>query len=229
METIGIIGGMSFESTIEYYKILNAMVNKKFGGLHSAKILMESYDFDTIAKLQKSGDWQKLGEILAVSAKKLENAGANYIMIATNTMHNVARAVQNNINIPLIHIADAAADCIKEIGCKTVLLLGTKYTMKESFYTKKLVGEYDFNVIVPDENEMDIIHNIIFNELCVGRILDKSRQEILKIIEKYKDFGAQCVVLGCTELPNLINDKTVFGIPVINTVYAHCRAIINLV
>ncbi len=224
MKTIGIIGGMSFESTIEYYRILNEMVNERLGGLHSAKILMESYDFDIIANLQESGEWQKLGEILSSSAKKLENTGADYIMIATNTMHSVAGAVQNSISIPLIHIADAAAKNIKEIDCKTVLLLGTKYTMKESFYTKKLVGEYGLNVIVPDEAEMDIVHNIIFDELCAGKVLDDSRQKILEIIEKYKNFGAECVVLGCTELPNLINDKLVFGIPVINTVYSHCRA-----
>lgn len=220
MKTIGIIGGMSFESTVEYYKLLNSMVNEKLGGLHSAKILMESYDFDIIAKLQSSGEWGKLGEILANSAKRLEAAGADCILIATNTMHNVARDVQNNINIPLIHIADAAAKYVIDNGFKVLLLIGTKYTMKESFYIKKLAGEYGLKVIVPNNEEMDIIHNIIFDELCIGNIFDQSRDKILKIIEKYKDFGAQCTVLGCTELPNIIKEAS---IPVINTVHSHCK------
>lgn len=224
MKTIGIIGGMSFESTVEYYKLLNEMVNEKLGGLHSAKILMESCDFDIIAKLQKEGDWQKLGEILASSAKKLETAGADCIVIATNTMHNVADTVQNSVKIPLIHIADAAAYDVMERGFKRLLLIGTKYTMKESFYIAKLAGEYGLKVIVPNSEEMDIIHNIIFDELCVGNIFDKSRDKILEIIEKYKGFGAQCTVLGCTELPNIIKEAS---IPVINTVYSHCKAVIK--
>lgn len=224
MKSIGILGGMSFESTIEYYRILNEMVNEKLGGLHSAKILMESYDFDIIADLQNKGDWQKLGSILADSAKRLEQAGANCIVIATNTMHNVADTVQKNIDIPLIHIADAAAEYAIEQGFKTVLLIGTKYTMKKSFYTEKLAGEYNLSVIVPDDDEMDIIHNIIFDELCIGNILDESRDKILKIIEKYKNLGAECVILGCTELPNIIKEAS---IPVINTVYSHCMAAIE--
>ncbi len=224
MKTAGIIGGMSFESTIEYYRILNEMVNEKLGGLHSAKILMESYDFDVIAFHQKTGDWQKLGTILANSAKKLETAGADCIAIATNTMHNVAREVQNSINIPLIHIADATAYDVKERGFEVLLLIGTKYTMKESFYVKKLAGEYGLKVIVPNDDEMDVIHNIIFDELCIGNIFDESRMKILKIIEKYKSFGAECVVLGCTELPNIIKEASV---PVINTVHSHCKAIIK--
>ena len=223
MKTIGIIGGMSYESTVEYYKIINEEINKKCGGLHSAKMLIESYDFDEIEKLQTAGDWVKLGEILSDSARKLEKAGADYIAIATNTMHLVADEVQQNISVPLIHIGEATANYIKEKNIDTVALMGTIYTMTKAFYKDKLKG-YGINVVIPDENQQHVINNIIFNELCVGIINEESKQKLNAIIDDCTEKGAKAVVLGCTELPNIIKDAK---IEIINTTKIHSLEIVK--
>lgn len=224
MKTIGIIGGMSFESTIEYYKIINEEINKRLGSLHSAKMLIESYDFDEIEKLQSIEDWESLTKILINSAKKLQNAGADYIAIATNTMHLMADEVQNNISVPLIHITEATANLIKANNINTVALLGTKYTMTKPFYKDKLKNDYNINVIIPDIEEQQIINSIIYNELCRGIIKEESREELNKIIHNCCLKGAQGIVLGCTELPNIIKEAE---IEVINTTYAHCIEIVK--
>lgn len=218
MKTIGLIGGMSHESTVEYYKIINEEINRRKKGLHSAKMLIESYDFDEIEKLQSKENWEELTKILTGSAKKLEAAGADYIAIATNTMHICANEVQKQINIPLIHIAEAAGNYIKKKNFDTVLLMGTKYTMTKPFYKDKLKNEFNINVIIPDDIEQKIINNIIYDELCIGIIKESSRLELLKIINNYKLKGAKAVVLGCTELPNIIKEA---DIEIINTTKIH--------
>ncbi len=218
MKTIGLIGGMSHESTVEYYKIINEEINRRKKGLHSAKMLIESYDFDEIEKLQSKENWEELTKILTESAKKLEAAGADYIAIATNTMHICADEVQKQINIPLIHIAEAAGNYIKKKNFDTVLLMGTKYTMTKPFYKDKLKNEFNINVIIPDDIEQKIINNIIYDELCIGIIKESSRLELLKIINNYKLKGAKAVVLGCTELPNIIKEA---DIEIINTTKIH--------
>jgi len=223
MKTIGIIGGMSYESTVEYYKIINEEVNKRCGGLHSAKMLMESYDFDEIERLQTAGDWAKLGKILSDSAKKLEKAGADYIAIATNTMHLVADEVQKNISVPLIHIGEATADYIKEKNIDTVALLGTIYTMTKPFYKDKL-KEHGINAVIPDENQRHVINDIIFNELCVGIIREESEQKLNAIIDDCMAKGAKAVVLGCTELPNIIKEAK---IEIIDTTKIHSLEIVK--
>lgn len=209
---------MSYESTVEYYKIINEEINKRKKGLHSAKMLIESYDFDEIEKLQSKENWEELTKILTESAKKLEAAGADYIAIATNTMHICADEVQKQINIPLIHIAEAAGNYIKKKNFDTVLLMGTKYTMTKPFYKDKLKNEFDINVIIPDDIEQKTINNIIYDELCIGIIKESSRLELLKIINNYKLKGAKAVVLGCTELPNIIKEA---DIEIINTTKIH--------
>ena len=218
MKTIGLIGGMSHESTVEYYKIINEEINRRKKGLHSAKMLIESYDFDEIEKLQSKENWEELTKILTESAKKLEAAGADYIAIATNTMHICADEVQKQINIPLIHIAEAAGNYIKKKNFDTVLLMGTKYTMTKPFYKDKLKNEFNINVIIPDDIEQKIINDIIYDELCVGIIKESSRRGLLKIINNYKLKGAKAVVLGCTELPNIIKEA---DIEIINTTKIH--------
>ena len=218
MKTIGLIGGMSHESTVEYYKIINEEINRRKKGLHSAKMLIESYDFDEIEKLQSKENWEELTKILTESAKKLEAAGADYIAIATNTMHICADEVQKQINIPLIHIAEAAGNYIKKKNFGTVLLMGTKYTMTKPFYKDKLKNEFDINVIIHDDIEQKIINDTIYDELCVGIIKESSRRELLKIINNYKLKGAKAVVLGCTELPNIIKEA---DIEIINTTKIH--------
>jgi len=223
MKTIGIIGGMSYESTVEYYKIVNEEINKRCGGLHSAKMLIESYDFDEIEKLQTAGDWIKLAEFLSNSAKKLEKAGADYIAIATNTMHLVADEVQKNISVPLIHIGEATASYIKEKNINTVALMGTIYTMTKPFYKDKL-KDYGINVVIPDENQQHVINDIIFNELCVGITNEESRQKLNAIIDDCTARGAEAVVLGCTELPNIIKDAK---IEIINTTKIHSLEIVK--
>ena len=224
MKTIGLIGGMSYESTIEYYRMINEMINKQLSGLHSAKMLIESYDFDEIEKNQAAENWELLTEVLINSAQKLQKAGADYIAIATNTMHLMADEVQDNISIPLIHIAEAAANYIKEKNIDTVALLGTRYTMTKPFYKDKLKNEFGINVIIPDETQQGIVNDIIYNELCVGIVNESSRLKLLDIINSCKENGAKAVVLGCTELPNIIKNAE---IEIINTTEVHCREIVK--
>lgn len=225
MKTIGLIGGMSWESTTLYYEIINKVVSEKLGGLHSAKIILYSVDFAEIAELQRKGQWSKSAEILAEMAMKLERAGADFILISTNTMHKVVDQVQEKINIPILHIAEATAKELKENKIGKVLLLGTKYTMTEDFYKGKLEAE-GIDVVVPNEEDIEIVNEIIFSELCLGKINEKSREKYINIINSSKKKGVQGVILGCTEIGLLIKQKDL-ELPVFDTTIIHCQQAAN--
>ena len=204
MKTIGLLGGMSWESTELYYRLINETVKNNLGGLHSAKILLHSVDFAEIEKLQHLGEWDKTADILKQAAQGLEKAGADFILICTNTMHLVAPQIQAGINIPLLHIADATAEEIVEENIKKIGLLGTAFTMEEDFYKGQLEQKYNLEVITPDTNDRKIIHKIIYEELCLGNIQDASRKEYLRIIDDLVKEGAEAVILGCTEITLLV-------------------------
>lgn len=224
MKKIGIIGGLSWESTIEYYRMINQETNKRLGGLHSAKILMRSYDFAIIEELQRQEQWDKITEILNDSAKELIQCGAEVIIIATNTLHKLVPQLQRRISVPIFHIADATAKEILNKNYKKVLLLGTKYTMQEEFYKGKLLNEYNIEVITPSQWEQTLIHSIIFDELCKGIKSEDAKEAMLKMIDKAKMQGAEAVVLGCTELPNLIKYSS---LPILNTAQIHSVGIVE--
>lgn len=222
MKKIGLIGGMSWESSLEYYRIINETVKKELGGLHSAECVMYSVDFDEIEKLQHQGKWEKLTKIMINCAQRLEKAGANLVIICTNTMHKMAEDVENNINIPLLHIADATAEKIKELGFKKVGLLGTKFTMEEDFYKGRLIEKHGIEVIIPNSKEMQIVHDIIYNELCLGEIKENSKERYKKIIKNLTKKGAEGVILGCTEIPLLIKQEDV-EVPLFDTTRIHAE------
>ena len=219
MKTIGLIGGMSWESTVTYYQIVNETVKRELGGLHSAKVLLYSVDFAEIEEYQTKGEWDKSAAVLAEAAQNLEKAGAGFIIICTNTMHKVAPVIQKKISIPIIHIAEATADALKENGIEKVGLLGTKYTMTQEFYKSKLI-EAGIEVVIPDEAGVTVVNNIIYNELCLGIISEESRKKFVDIINQFEKAGAQGVILGCTEIGLLIHQKDV-EIPVFDTTQIH--------
>ena len=221
MKTLGLIGGMSWESTVTYYQVINETIKKELGGLHSAKILLYSVDFDEIEKYQSSGDWEKSADVLADAAVRLENAGADYIVICTNTMHKVVPEISKRISIPIIHIAEATADKLKEHNIKTFGLLGTKYTMTQDFYKSKLI-EAGLNVIVPDDRDVETINSVIYEELCLGEIRSESKEKYLDIIRKMKNSGAQGVILGCTEIGLLIQQNDT-DLPIFDTTLIHAE------
>ena len=206
MKTIGLIGGMSWESTVPYYKILNEEIKKALGGYHSAKILLYSVDFDEIEKDQVAGNWDHMGETLGDIAKTLQDAGADAIVLCTNTMHKVAPQIQSKISVPFLHIADATAEAIKEKGLKRVALLGTIYTMREDFYRDRLVSQ-GLDVDTPSSDDQSTIHSIIFEELVHGILRDESRNKMLEIIDRLAKDGAQCMILGCTEIGMLVKPE----------------------
>lgn len=224
MKKIGIIGGLSWESTIEYYRVINTEVQRVLGGLHSASLIMESYDFDRIATLQKNERWEDITQILIESANKLILGGAEVIVIATNTLHKLVPFIQPEISVPIFHIADATAKEILEQGYSKILLLVTKYTMQEDFYKEKLKNDYNISVLTPTLEEQDFIHYLIFEELCQGIIAEETRNKVLQIIDEYKEQGAQAVVLGCTELPNLIKKSS---LPVLDTAKIHSLGVVD--
>lgn len=200
MKTIGLLGGMSWESTALYYSSLNKGVKKTLGGLHSAKIAMVSVDFEPIEKLQHAGDWAGTAEILSDAAQSIEAAGADFILICTNTMHLVAPEIEKHITIPILHIADATAAVIKEKSISKVGLLGTAFTMEQTFYKDRLIEKHGIDVITPNEADRKIVHDVIYNELCLGEVNDASRKEYLRIIDGLSKQGAEAVILGCTEI-----------------------------
>jgi len=222
MKTIGLIGGMSWESSQEYYRIINETVEETMGGLHSAKSLMYSFDFEEIEKLQHQGDWDKLTELMIEAAKDLEKGGADFVIICTNTMHKMADEVQKNIQIPLLHIADATAEKIKEKGINKIGLLGTKFTMEEDFYKGRLIDKYEIKVIIPNEEERQIVHKVIYNELCLGKINQSSKKKFKKIIQNLISNGAEGIMLGCTEIPLLIKQEDV-EVPLFDTTTIHAK------
>jgi aspartate racemase len=222
MKTIGLLGGMSWESTVGYYQAINKGVKESLGGLHSAKIAMYSVDFSQIEKLQHSGDWEGTAKILISAAKNVQAAGADVLLICTNTMHKVAPQIENAIDIPLLHIADATAEALVEKGIKTVGLLGTAFTMEQDFYKGRLTNNYGLNVHVPDEIDREIIHNVIYKELCLGKINPSSKVEYLRIIEDLANQGAEAVILGCTEIGLLVN-QTDTDVTLLDTTYIHAQ------
>lgn len=205
MKTIGLIGGMSWESSAVYYKLLNQKTNELFGGVHSCKCLMISVDFAEIAKLQHDGNWDELAKIMVDSAQKLEKSGAELIVLCTNTMHKLSNEIEQNINIPLLHIADVTAEAIKEVKIQKVGLLGTKFTMEQDFLKGRLIEKHNIETIIPNEFQRNQIHNIIYTELVKGIINDESREIYLEIIADLINKGAEGIILGCTEIMLLIN------------------------
>ena len=207
MKTIGLLGGMSWESTASYYQLINKEIKKELGGLHSAKIALYSVDFAEIEKLQHQGEWDKTAEILTNAAQGIEKAGADFILICTNTMHLVAPQIQAGISVPLLHIADATAEEIVKQGIKKIGLLGTAFTMEQDFYKGRLEKEYGLTVITPDKADRAIVHQVIYDELCLGEIRDASRYEYLRVIDKLVAQGAEGIILGCTEIALLVKPE----------------------
>lgn len=204
MQTIGLIGGMSCESSLEYYRVINQRVKERLGGLHSAKVILYSVDFAEIEELQRLEQWDEAGKIMANAAISLEKAGADVLLIATNTMHKLANFITEVTNLPLLHIADATAKQIQQDKIHKVALLGTKFTMEQDFYKGRLVERFGLEVITPDEPDREFIHKVIYNELCQGVILDSSKAKYLAIIAKLERDGADGIILGCTEIELLI-------------------------
>ncbi len=227
MKTIGMIGGMSWESTLSYYKALNEGIKQALGGLHSAKICMYSVDFAEIEKLQHQGDWAATAEILIDAARAVEAGGADFLLICTNTMHLVAPEVEAAISIPLLHIADATAERLVADRVKRVGLLGTRFTMEEEFYKGRLTDKYNIEVVVPESEDMDIVHNVIYSELCLGNVSGDSRQEYLRIIESLRDKGAEAVILGCTEIALLVQQAHT-SVPLYDTTEVHATSAVKM-
>lgn len=227
MKKIGLIGGMSWESSLVYYQIINEKVREVLGGFHSSKCVMESVDFAEIEKLLHINDWNSLNKMMADSAKNLENAKADIIVLCTNTMHLCSEAIRNNVSIPFLHIAVATGKKIKEKKIKKVLLLGTKFTMEKDFFKIILKDDFDIEVIIPNETDREIIHQIIFNELVHGKIESDSKKEYQRIINDSIKNGAEGVILGCTEIPLLINNKDI-SIPAFNTTRIHAESAVEL-
>ena len=222
MKKIGLIGGMSWESTVDYYKILNREVKSKLGEPHSAEIIMHSVDFAEIEKLQSAGKWDILSQKMIKIAQELEAAGAEMILICANTMHQMAPEVQANLKIPLLHIADAAAEKIKADAYKKVGLLGTKYTMEGDFYKNRIEENYGIDVLIPGAEDRDLIHRVIYQELVSGILKKESREKFKEIIADLEKKGAEAVILGCTEIPLLIKDED-SSLPIFNTTELHAK------
>ena len=220
MKTIGLIGGMSWESSLEYYRIINETVKEKLRGFHSAKIAMYSVDFEEVEKLQRQGNWDEATRLMIDAAQRIEKAGAEFVVICTNTMHKMAEEVQKSIDIPLLHIVDVTAEKIKGQGIRKVGLLGTRFTMEEDFYKGRLLKKHEIEVIIPEEEERVRIHNILYDELCLGEIKKLSRDKFKEIIENLVARGAEGVILGCTEIPLLVNQED-YEIPLFDTTAIH--------
>jgi aspartate racemase len=222
MKTIGLIGGMSWESSLEYYRIINETTKRKLGGFHSAKSILYSVDFEEIERLQHQGAWDDLTKIMIRAAQSLERAGAELLVICTNTMHKMADDVQTSIRIPLLHIADATAEQIKLLNLHTVGLLGTKFTMEQDFYRGRLSEKFDLEVLIPADDEREIVHRVIYDELCLGKIRESSKFEYLRTINNLVKRGAQGIILGCTEIPLLLKQEDV-AVPIFDTTTIHAK------
>lgn len=227
MKIIGLIGGMSWESSKVYYELINQKVKEQLGGFHSAKCILFSVDFAEIEALQNFGDWSQLDKIMADAARRLEDAGAEIIVLCTNTMHLCGMAIQENISIPFLHIAEATGLEIEKAGIKKVGLLGTRFTMEKDFYKQELTNRFGIETIIPSEKDITLVHNIIYEELVKGNINEKSRAIYKSIISQLKDDGAEGVILGCTEIPLLIRQKDV-DIPVFDTTEIHAEQAVEM-
>jgi aspartate racemase len=223
VKTIGLIGGMSWESTVPYYRQINETIKERLGGLHSAKIVLYSVDFHDVERLQHAGDWVAAGALLAHAARSLEAAGADFLVLCTNTMHKVAASIEAAVAIPLLHIADPTAAAIKQAGHATVGLLGTRFTMEEAFYRERLSEGHGLQVIVPNARDRDSVHRIIYEELCLGQVLPESRGEYRRIMESLAAQGAQAIILGCTEISLLVGQQD-SRVPLFDTTAIHARA-----
>lgn len=226
MKTIGLLGGMSWESSLEYYRIINQRVKERLGGLHSAKCLLYSVDFQEIETLQHQGLWDEAGRLLGEAARALQRGGADFLMICTNTMHKVAPVVQQQISIPLLHIADPTAKSVLSQGIRKIGLLGTRFTMQEDFYKGKLVHDHGLTVLTPTDTDMDMIHQVIFEELCLGLVRDISKKKYIAVIKRLEAAGAEGVILGCTEIGLLVKDQDC-SIPLFDTTVIHAEAAVD--
>ena len=227
MKTIGLLGGMSWESTASYYKAINEGVKTKLGGLHSAKICLYSVDFSEIEKLQHQGKWDETAIILSQAAQSVEAGGADFLLICTNTMHKVADEIQANISIPILHIADATAEQLVTDGMTKVGLLGTRFTMEQDFYKGRLTEKFGIDVLVPNSDDRTIVHEVIYDELCLGTINPDSKEQYLAIVDNLHAQGAQAVILGCTEIALLINQNDT-AVPLYDTTEIHAKSAVEL-
>lgn len=227
MKTIGLIGGMSWESSQEYYRIINETARERLGGLHSAQSLMYSFDFAEVEELQHAGNWEEATRRMVEAAQNLEKGGADFVLICTNTMHKMANDVQDGIKIPLLHIADPTGEAIKARGMTKIGLLGTKYTMEHDFYKGRLIDNFGLEVLVPDEVDRQTVHDIIYDELCLGEIKGASREKYLEIIRKLGEHGAQGVILGCTEIGLLVGQDNT-PLPLFDTTRIHAEAAVTM-
>lgn len=223
MRIIGLIGGMSWESTVPYYRQINETVKERLGGLHSARIVLYSVDFHDIERLQHAGDWQTAGAVLAEAARSLQAAGADFLVLCTNTMHKVASSIEAAVTIPLLHIADPTAVEIRRAGHSTVGLIGTRFTMEQAFYRERLSGRHGLRVIVPGPEDRETIHRIIYEELCIGVVTAESRREYRRIMADLVAQRAQAIILGCTEI-SLLVDSSDASVPLFDTTAIHARA-----
>lgn len=226
MKTIGLIGGLSWESSLEYYRLINEAVKQRLGGLHSAQCVMYSLDFGPIEELQRQGDWQGLTGVMVDAARRVKNAGADFVLICSNTMHKTADAVQAAVNIPVLHIADAAAAAIKQQRVNKVGLLGTRFVMEEAFYKQRLQEQHGIEVLVPERTAQEIINDVIFKELCVGSLNPASRHKLKAIINELISRESEGIILGCTEIPLLIKQADA-DIPVFDTMTLHVNAAVE--
>ncbi len=223
MKTIGLLGGMSWESTVPYYRIINRTLAERLGGLHSAKLLLYSVDFQEIEELQRTDRWDQAADLLADAAARLRGAGADFLVLCTNTMHKVAPALEVRAGIPLLHIADATAEAILGAGFRKVGLLGTRFTMEQAFYRSRLEDRHHLEVVVPPAADREIVHRVIYQELCLGKVLESSRREYRRIIADLVAAGVQCVILGCTEISLLVQPED-SAVPLFDTTDLHARA-----
>lgn len=226
MKTLALIGGMSWESTAHYYARINQLVTERLGGLHSARLLLYSVEFDELQKLQHTGDWAGAAQLLVEAARRLERAGAEALVICANTMHLVAPEVESAVKLPLIHVVDATANAIKGQGLHTVALLGTRFTMEKDFYRQRLEEHHGLRVMVPDKPDRELLHRMIFGELCKGMVRDESRRAFVQVISKLAAAGAEGAILGCTEF-TLFELSSAVGIPLFDTTEIHAHAAVD--
>lgn len=226
MKTIGLIGGMSWESTASYYRLINEQVQQRLGGLHSARILLYSLDFAPIERMQAEGDWDGAGMVLAHAARALEAGGADFLLVCANTMHKVAPAIEAAVHLPLLHIADPTAEAVTRAGYARVGLLGTRFTMEDNFYIDHLRERHGLDVLVPDQAEREVIHRVIYDELCLGHLVDASRDAYRQIIARLVERGAEAIILGCTEIALLVHASDA-SVPLFDTTDLHARAAVD--
>jgi aspartate racemase len=226
VKTIGLIGGMSWESSLEYYRILNETTKSKLGGLHSARSIMYSVDFAEIEALQHQDRWDEAAQLMVAAAQSLERAGADFVVLCTNTMHKLADQIQSKISIPLLHIADATAERVKAAGLRNIGLLGTRFTMEHDFYKGRLIDRYGLNVVTPDAKDRETVHRIIYDELVLGLVKQESREQYIQIMEKLVRQGAEGIILGCTEIELLVHDGD-SQVPLFPTTKIHAIAAVE--